>query len=150
MHVPRIQNRDEGKVDQIGVSGKAWTSVIEAQNHFKNSSGITGNLSPRRTLSNWAYLVAAIGTVGDHLSTRIALTHPLIVEANPFTLLLRRFGLWLPFDILLLAVCLGVPAIVVRSFRFEGRWAILAMPFLVGAARLVATSYNVLLLMSLL
>jgi len=107
-------------------------------------------VSPLRTLSNWAYIVAVIGTVGDHISTRIAITHPLIVEANPFTLLLRRHGLWLPFDILLLAVCLGVPALVVRSFRFEGRQVIMAMPLLVGAARLVATSYNVFLMMSLL
>jgi hypothetical protein len=107
-------------------------------------------VSARRTLSNRAYRVVAIGTVGDHISTRIALTNPLIVEATPFTLLLRRYGLWLPFDILLLAVCLGVPALVVRSFRFEGRRAIMAMPLLVGAARLVATSYNVFLMMSLL
>ena len=111
---------------------------------------MTGTVSPLRTLSNVAYIVAAMGTVGDHISTRIAITHPLIVEANPFTLLLRRNDLWLPFDILLLAVCLGVPALVIRSFRFEGRQAIMAMPLLVGAARLVATPYNVLLLMSLL
>jgi hypothetical protein len=103
-----------------------------------------------KNLSNVAYTVVALGTVGDHISTRIAIAHPLIFEANPFTLLLRHYGLWLPFDILLLAVCLGVPALVVRSFRFEGRRAIMAMPLLVGAARLFATSYNVLLLMSLL
>ena len=107
-------------------------------------------MSPLRALSNWAYIVATIGIVGDHVSTRVAITHPLIVEANPFTLLLRRYGLWLPFDILLLALCLGVPALVVRSFRFEGKRAIMAIPLLVGAARLFATSYNVLLLMSLL
>ncbi len=111
---------------------------------------MTGKVSPLRELSNVAYIVAAIGTVGDHISTRIAITHPLIVEANPFTLFLRRHGLWLPFDILLLAVCLGIPALVVRSFRFEGRRAILAMPLLVGATRLFATTHNVLLMMSLL
>ena len=107
-------------------------------------------MSHLRNLSNVAYMVAAIGTVGDHLSTRIAITHPLIVEANPFTLLLRHNDLWLPFDILLLAVCIGVPALIIKSFRFEGRRAIMAIPLLVGAARIFATSYNMLLLMSLL
>jgi hypothetical protein len=103
-----------------------------------------------KALSNRAYMVAAVGIAGDHISTRVAITHPLIVEANSFTLLLRQNGLWLPFDILVLVVCLGVPALVVRFFSFEGRRAIIAMPLLVGAARLLATSYNVLLLMSLL
>jgi hypothetical protein len=107
-----------------------------------------------KALSNRAYMVAAVGIAGDHISTRVAITHPLIValivEANSFTLLLRQNGLWLPFDILVLVVCLGVPALVVRFFSFEGRRAIMAMPLLVGAARLLATSYNVLLLMSLL
>jgi len=46
-----------------------------------------------RSVESLAYLTALIGTVGDHLSTRIGLLYPRIRELNPFTVYLRQNAL---------------------------------------------------------
>jgi hypothetical protein len=93
-----------------------------------------------------AYLTALAGIVSDHLSTRVGLLCPRIRELNPFTVFLRQKGLWLPFDVLLLFVSLGLPALLMRKWRFRGRWAILAFPVLFGLARLFAAMHNVIMI----
>ncbi len=100
-----------------------------------------------RSVEDLAYLTALIGTVGDHLSTRIGLLFPRIRELNPFTVYLRRNGLWLPFDVFLLVVSLGLPALLMRKWSFRGRWAVLAFPVLFGLARLFAAIHNVIMIL---
>ena len=100
-----------------------------------------------RSVEGFAYLTALIGTVGDHISTRIGLLCPRIRELNPFTVYLRRNGLWLPFDVFLLVVSLGLPALLMRKWSFRGRWAILVFPVLFGLARLFAAMHNVIMIL---
>ncbi|UCH56849.1 MAG: hypothetical protein JSV18_05750 [Candidatus Bathyarchaeota archaeon] len=103
----------------------------------------------RRDYERFAYLTAFAGTIGDHLSSRIGLLYSGIRELNSFTVSLRGCNLWLAFDALLLILSLGVPALIMRRWSFRGRWAVLAFPILVGAARLVATMHNVLTVLSI-
>ncbi len=100
-----------------------------------------------RSVEDLAYLTALIGTVGDHLSTRIGLLYPRIRELNPFTVYLRQNGLWLPFDVFLLVVSLGLPALLMRKWSFRGRWAVLAFPVIFGLARLFAAMHNVIMIL---
>ena len=92
------------------------------------------------------YTLTAVGIIGDHLSTRIALCQPQIREVNPFTLFLFQNNLWLLFDVFMMAVSLGVPYILMRKWSFNGRWAVLAYPLLFGMGRLAAAVHNLLLL----
>jgi len=98
------------------------------------------------SIESLAYLTALVGIVGDHLSTRIGLLYPMIRELNPFTVFLRQNGLWLLFDVLMLGVSIGVPALLMRKWSFNGRWAVLAFPILLGLARFFAMVYNVFLI----
>ena len=94
------------------------------------------------------YVLAATGILGDHISTRIALTQPQIKELNPLTVALFQNNLWFFFDLFMLLAALGVPYILMRRWSFRGRWAILAYPLLFGFGRLAAAVHNVLLLLS--
>ena len=98
------------------------------------------------SIESLAYLTALAGIVGDHLSTRFGLLYPMIRELNPFTVFLRQNGLWLLFDVLMLGVSIGVPALLMRKWSFNGRWAVLAFPILLGLARFFAMVYNVFLI----
>jgi len=89
-----------------------------------------------------AYVTAVMGVLGDQFSTRLGLTVPGVVESNQFTAMLIERGLWLPFDILVLALAVGLPALFIRYTKMEGRQVSLSFPLLFGAARLLATVWN--------
>uniref|UniRef100_A0A6M3ME09 DUF5658 domain-containing protein n=1 Tax=viral metagenome TaxID=1070528 RepID=A0A6M3ME09_9ZZZZ len=89
-----------------------------------------------------AYLVVVAGIVGDQLSTRLGLARPGIYETNPYAVMLMSKGLWLPVDILLLTLSIGIPAVLMRKWGFEGRWAVLSFPLVLGTLRLAAAVWN--------
>jgi len=89
-----------------------------------------------------AYLAVVSGIVGDQLSTRLALSKPYNYETNLFTVANMQNGLWLPLDILLLALSIGIPALLMRRWSFEGRWAVLIFPLILGTIRFAATVWN--------
>lgn len=89
-----------------------------------------------------AYCLVTLGIIADHLTTRIGLMNPMIREFNPFTVLLHQRSLWLPFDLFMLSMALGLPALLIRVLRVRGRKVILLFPLLFGAARLGAALHN--------
>jgi len=95
-----------------------------------------------------SYLLATVGILGDHLSTRLGLTKPYAYETNPNTIWLMDKGLWLPFDILLLLATVGISSLIMRRWTFRGRWAVLAVPILLGSARLCFAIWNLHLYLS--
>ena len=94
-----------------------------------------------------AYIMLVAGTMGDHLSTVIILARPYIYEANPLTVLLMARGLWLPFDLALMALGIAVPYLVIRLTGRSSFTALLAYPFVGGAIRLGACLWNVRLIL---
>lgn len=72
-----------------------------------------------------AYLLAAIGVAADQLTTRLALSKPNIVEANPNTIRLMKQGLWLPFDAAILVGTICISTVIMRRWKFPHRWVIL-------------------------
>ena len=89
-----------------------------------------------------AYIVLMAGTFGDHFSTVISLARPYIYEANPFTVKLMAKGLWLPFDLILVAVGIAVPYLLIRFTRRPCFKALLAYPLIHGIIRLGACIWN--------
>jgi len=89
-----------------------------------------------------AYTLLVVGTLGDHVSTMLALRQPYIHEANPFTAALISNGLWLPFDLLLIALGIAVPYFLLRFKHGEPLKALLAYPLVLGAIRLGACIWN--------
>jgi len=101
----------------------------------------------RLGLEVFAYILLVVGTLGDHLSTVIALTRPYIYEANPFTVQLMASGFWLPFDIIIIAVGIALPYLLMRWARKPHLRALLAYPIAHGAIRLGACIWNVSLIL---
>ena len=89
-----------------------------------------------------SYMSALLGMLGDQLSTRLGLTVPGIYESNQFAAQMMERGMWLPFDILVLAIAVALPALLIHKTRVQGRWVTLSFPLLFGAARLFATVWN--------
>ena len=94
-----------------------------------------------------AYITLMAGTFGDHMSTVITLARPYIYEANPFTVKLMAKGLWLPFDLILVAVGIAIPYLLIRLTRRTCFKALLAYPLLHGMIRLGACVWNFSLIM---
>lgn len=87
------------------------------------------------------------GTLGDHVSTVVGLTRPYIYEANPFTFKLMARGLWLPVDLVLIALGIAIPYLLIRLKRRPHFKALLAYPLVHGALRLGACLWNISLIL---
>lgn len=93
-------------------------------------------------LEAFSYLMLVVGTVGDHISTVVALTRPYIYESNPFTVQLMERNLWLPVDIVLVILGIGVPFLLIRLTKRQSFRALLAYPLVHGLVRLGACIWN--------
>jgi hypothetical protein len=93
-------------------------------------------------LESFSYFMLIVGTLGDHISTMIGLTRPYIYESNPFTVWLMERGLWLPFDVVLVAVGIALPYLIIRFTKRDYFKALLVYPFLHGLIRLGACFWN--------
>ncbi len=89
-----------------------------------------------------SYLTLIVGTLGDHVSTVIALTRPYIYETNPVTVQLMEKGLWLPVDVVLIILGIAIPYFVIRFTKRESFRALLAYPLVHGLVRLGACLWN--------
>ena len=101
-----------------------------------------------RILEKVSYLLATVGILGDHLSTRLGLTKPYAYESNTHTIWLMENGIWLPFDLFLLLITVGISFTIMRRWTYKGRWAVLAVPILLGSARLFSAIWNLHLYLS--
>ena len=94
-----------------------------------------------------SYMTALMGTLGDQLTTRIGLSMSGLCEANPLPAFLMKCRLWLPFDVLIVALAIGLPALFIRRYSTESRWACLSLPLIFGSTRLLATVWNLRLIL---
>lgn len=95
-----------------------------------------------KNLEVFAYLVNIIGTLGDQISTRVGLTREGIYEARPSVRWLISNGLWLPLDLLVVTLGIGIPFLLTRSFRNLPLKGLVAYPLIFGLIRLGACIWN--------
>ncbi|MFB0543992.1 MAG: hypothetical protein ACETVR_04340 [Candidatus Bathyarchaeia archaeon] len=93
-------------------------------------------------LEVFAYMLLIVGTLGDHVSTVVALRFPHIYETNPLTLALMSKGLWLPLDLVLIVLGIAIPYLILRIKRGGPFRGLLAYPLVLGAIRLGACIWN--------
>jgi hypothetical protein len=87
-------------------------------------------------------MILVVGTVGDHVSTMIALSHPYIYEANPLTLILMEKGLWLPLDMFLIVLGITIPYLLIRLKGKKHLRTLLTYPLTHGLVRLGVCFWN--------
>ena len=92
------------------------------------------------------YSIMVIGFLGDQLTTRIALNLPWIVEANPLVAGLMTRGLWLPLDLLLLALSVSAHLALQLAFKERRSWVTLSLPLIYGLVKLSTAIWNTLLI----
>lgn len=88
------------------------------------------------------YLVYVMGVVFDQLSTRLAISHPGIVESNPLTARLIEAGAWLAVDLVLMFVALSLCHFITETFS-DGREFSLTFLMTYGSIRTIAAMWNV-------
>ena len=93
-------------------------------------------------LEVFSYFMLIVGTLGDHISTMIAIQRPYIYEANPYTVKLMEMGLWLPVDLALIALGIAIPYFLIRKTGREEFRALLAYQLVHGLIRLAACVWN--------
>lgn len=94
-----------------------------------------------------AYCLAIAGTAGDHISTRIGQPQSHLYESNRTVVALMQRGLWLPVDLILLAIIIACPYWIMRT-EYDRRWIALLVPSLIGVIRLLITISNLQLILS--
>ena len=104
-----------------------------------------------RKLETRGYAVMVFGAIADQVSTRIGLTHPDIYETNPVSRYLMGIGMWLPFDIIVISLMIGVLFVILRkwNWKYTHKCAILAYPYTYGIVRLMAGIWNISLFCSM-
>jgi len=90
-----------------------------------------------------AYELVLIGVLCDQLITRYCLRHPLMYEANPYTLWNMEHGLWIPIDVAIIAAMIVIPFILIRRWGFKGRHVLLLGPMTYGSLRLMTAVLNI-------
>lgn len=90
----------------------------------------------------FAYELVLIGVLCDQLTTRYFLRHPFISEANPCVVWFMKHRLWIPVDVALIIMVIGLPFILLRRWSFRGRYALLLGPMTFGTLRLLAAVLN--------
>ncbi len=94
------------------------------------------------SLERYSYVFAALGVVGDQISTRIGLFNPNVVESNPITRYLISVNAWFIFDMLVLGITIGASYFFLRKVNVKNGNCILIYPILFGFFRLFATVLN--------
>ena len=80
--------------------------------------------------------------MGDHVSTFIGLTRPYIYEMNPVTVKLMTKGLWVPLNLIFVALGILIPYIIIRFTRNRAFYALLCYPVVHGLLRFGACVHN--------
>ena len=89
-----------------------------------------------------SYTILVIGSLLDHVSSRLALMDPRMFEANPFSRWLQANGLWILFDVSIVVLLIFPFSIFIRCASLKCRRIVLLTPFMVGLARLVVGFWN--------
>lgn len=89
-----------------------------------------------------AYTTLIIGALGDWITTTIGLTMGL-AEGNNIASTLMTAGLWIPTDLLVVAVCILIPFIVNRLVKTRAANLFYAFPLLAGILKVGVSLWNV-------
>lgn len=91
-----------------------------------------------------AYSVLIFGVFVDHLSSRIALTHPDIFETNTFVIWIMHNKIWLPVDVVFTVLTILTCRWICNNLRdiFPNIDTILIFPIIVGLGRYTAGVWN--------
>lgn len=93
-----------------------------------------------------ACLLLILGVLSDWISTTMGLNAGLS-ESNLFASSLMEMGLWIPADLILAFFCILVPYACNRYVKNGDNRALYAFPLLAGLVRLVASLWNLSLLL---
>jgi len=98
-------------------------------------------------VDTFSYLWLVIGSVADEITTRIGLTFPGVYEANEFARELMGKGLWLAYDISLVALSIIGVSCFYKIIDKRYRDVILLYPILLGTFRLTAAIWNIIIIL---
>ncbi len=89
-----------------------------------------------------SYMILVIGSLFDHVSSRLALMNPNVYEANKFAQWLQANGHWIIFDVSIVVLLILPFSLIIQFTSLKGRRIILLTPLMVGLARLIVGVWN--------
>ena len=98
--------------------------------------------SRRIGLEVLSYLMLIVGTLGDHVSTVVALSRTYNYVTKTVTVQRMERGLWLPVDIVLIVLGIAIPYVLIHFTEKEYFKALLAYPLVHGLIRFGACLWN--------
>ncbi len=102
---------------------------------------------PRIRIEPVAYLLLALGAIGDWVSTKIGLAMGL-VEGNAIARGFMASGSWIQVDLIMVLVCIVVPVLVSRMIDSEAGKFLLGFPLIAGLVKMGVVVWNLSLILA--
>ena len=101
----------------------------------------------RPRIEPFAYILLALGAVGDWISTKIGLASGLM-EGNAIARGFMSTGSWVHVDLALILVCILIPVLVTRFIDSRIGKMMLGFPFCAGLMKIGVVLWNLSLIMA--
>ena len=94
-----------------------------------------------------SYFIYLLGIFLDHVTTKIGVSNPHLMEANAVTNFLMQRGLWLTTNLLIFLVTMLLISYVLKKGDIGHSYLVLASPTICGLVRIFIGIHNFILIM---
>ena len=95
-----------------------------------------------KNIEYFSYLIYLLGTIMDHVTTKIGINDYSLVEANIFSSLLMQRGFWLSTNLILFLVVVLLSSCIFKSSDLGYSYFVLILPTICGLVKIFLAIHN--------